>query len=274
MLQYWQLLNLDKRETLGQCGDFPEFLASPSTPDAILPLFASNMLSHPSSWAGDRVICISDYAITYPKGLLTDKELDEIEDMYLDEDNGDEYAGDDPAPTLFSFAEEWYFLRQSHLSGPSGSQNQFRKGGIGKDAKKAWYLRNLTKKEYVRSDLLGDCPQLPWQTDSDPSQSNSEERSTNSNNAIRGLCQALLLCTSWSSELETIIAPLSPKGGKPKAAAGEQEKIDVGQGKWAGDRLDIRCASELDKADLESWKDVSVEVGKELGIVWKTLGVF
>lgn len=137
MVQYWQVLNLDKRQTLGQesWGEMRDIMMS-GTPEAL----ASQLRAAKSgSWAGDRIVIISDYALTYPEGMLTPRERDEVEDMYLDGEG--DYDDDDPAPTLYAFAEEWY----------AGVPVAFGEAGTG-----AEYLLNATKKEYVRSAALAE----------------------------------------------------------------------------------------------------------------------
>ena len=225
MVQYWQILNLDKREALGQepWGELRDIMLS-SMPDALFfqLVRAGANDPHPvadanAKWAGDRIVVISDYALTYPEGMLTQTERDEVEDMYLDSEEGD-YEDEDPAPTLYGFAEEWYSaIPLGYVRGEEG-------------AGRVWHLRNLTKKEYVRSDAVAAvCPEK------------AKER------FAPGLGHALVVCGCWTDEVEVFA------------------KEEMGQGSWAGCRVEIRPAGD----EPDGWKDVSEQVGRKLAAVWE-----
>ncbi|KAK2463854.1 hypothetical protein APHAL10511_004159 [Amanita phalloides] len=158
MVQYWQVLNLDRRELLGQepRGEIADILLS-GVPDALVSHLRVEEAQR-GRWAGNRIVVVSDRAVEYPEGMLTAQEQEEVEDMYLDEKGEGEYDEDDPAPTLYAFAEEWYTAVTAE-NGP---------GRAGKE----WHLRNLSKKEYVRSD------------------------------GVAGLGQAVVVSTCWTNEEE------------------------------------------------------------------------
>ncbi|KAF8632085.1 hypothetical protein AX15_002061 [Amanita polypyramis BW_CC] len=266
MVQYWQVINLDKREALGQepSGELADIVLS-STPDALFFQLVhisaaargasdrndntasvnanpnANANARRGSWAGDRIVVISDYALTYPEGMLTQKERDEVEDMYLDEE--DEYDDEDPAPTLYAYAEEWYpivpaeFVREEGtLFGPkttvAGDESADRGAGA------VWHLRNLTKKEYVRSDAVASaCPE--------------KVRERFGKVVAPGLGHALVVCGCWTSEVEVF------------------GKEEIGQGTWAGGQIEIRLAGEVQEEVLvDGWKDVSEQVVRKLAAVW------
>jgi hypothetical protein len=187
MVQYWQVLNLDKRQTLGQesWGEMKDIMMS-GTPEALVDQLRA---SKNGSWARDRIVIISDYALSYPEGMLTPGERDEVEDMYLEGEGEGEYDDDDPAPTLYAFAEEWY----------KAVPVAFGEAGTGVE-----YLRNATKKEYVRSDAVAAVVPAGVKAQ-----------------GAGGLGHAAIVWASWTSDVEHV---------------GSEA---VGGGSWAGDRLEI-----------------------------------
>lgn len=300
--QYWQVLNLDRRETLGQdsWGEMHDILQSAAPDGLIYQLIATddrsskplddislvtgtklnsldnptdpnnnppsnlsfidprNDATGPGGWSTDRIIIISDYALTYPDGLLTKSEMDEIEDMYLDDSEDEEYEEGDPAPTLYSFAEEWYgvvpvkFLARGDVAGGKESEEQGRgpKEDKGREEQEQeqpiLHLRNLAKKQYVRSDVITRiCP----------------ERITSQVADLKpvapGLGHALVVLTCWTSEVEIF--------------GEEVDEVEVGKGTWAGDRIEIRVVKKGSDKEKEEWKDVSEEVASVLDVVWKSL---
>lgn len=64
-------MNLDKRQTLGHWGKLPEFFFGNR------PALIGGMLE--SAWAGDRIICVGDYIEDWPDGLLSQREVEEME---------------------------------------------------------------------------------------------------------------------------------------------------------------------------------------------------
>jgi hypothetical protein len=214
-IQYWKALNLDKRETLGKesWGEFGDIMLS-GTPESLV----SQLLSDSAqSWSGNRIVICSDYAFSFPDGLLTPREMDEVEDMYL-EDREMEYDDDDPAPTLYAFAEERYEVVVPVKMPTTTSE------GV------KYYLRNLDKKQYVRSDAVAkECP------------AGVKEKGGES-----GLGHVVVIMACLTDEEEEI-------GGEK-----------VGNGSWAGDRLEIR-----EEISRESgWRDVSEQVIERLRRIW------
>ena len=132
MGQYWKVINLDKRQTLGHWGKLGEFLFSPS-PSWLVELLARPMepldtstrgVNCVGSWAGDRIICVGDYIDDYPKCMLTKSET-----KVLRETN------------LCDFASEHY--EELHPSGFTFP----RSAAFSTD--RIWILRNLSKRQYV-----------------------------------------------------------------------------------------------------------------------------
>ena len=183
------------------------------TPESLV-----SQLSDSESWAGNRIVICSDYALSFPDGLLTPSEMDEVEDMYLeDRDLEMEYDDDDPAPTLYAFAQEWYKAVSVKIPNPTSGSEGVR------------YLRNLDKKQYVRSDAVaGECP------------GEVKEKGAES-----GLGHVVVIMACLTDEEEEI-------GG---------EKF--GDGSWAGDRLEITGSS-----GERGWRDVSEQVVERLRRIW------
>ncbi|KAF8344569.1 hypothetical protein F5887DRAFT_970580 [Amanita rubescens] len=209
-IQYWKALNLDKRETLGKepWGEFSDIMLS-GTPESLV----SQLLG---DWSGNRIVICSDYAFSFPDGLLTPREMDEVEDMYL-EDGEMEYDDDDPAPTLYAFAEESYKVVVVPVKIPPTTSEGVK-----------YYLRNLDKKQYVRSDVVAkECPE------------EVKEKGGES-----GLGHVVVIMACLTDEEEEI-------GGEK-----------VGNGSWAGDRLEITEESSV------GWRDVSEQVVERLKRIW------
>src|ERR1700734_2431463 len=83
MGQYWKVVNLAKRQTLSwkHWGKLGECLFN-SLPDMLVPLLkqaahatnSNSALPPEKSWAGDCIICLSDYHEDRPSGLLSTAE--------------------------------------------------------------------------------------------------------------------------------------------------------------------------------------------------------
>ncbi|KAK0214386.1 hypothetical protein IW262DRAFT_1405821 [Armillaria fumosa] len=69
MGQYWNLINIDRRESLDHMGKLGEVFWRDYT--AVMALLAG-------SWAGCRIMCIGDYAEGCPSNVLTSEEVAEI----------------------------------------------------------------------------------------------------------------------------------------------------------------------------------------------------
>jgi hypothetical protein len=110
MGQYWRLINIDKRQRMN-LGKFGESYFDTGT---------SAYLCDPdvrSSWAGDRLILIGDYAQDIPAGIATD---DDTQDMFT-------YEGGNS--TRLAYPPHCYYRETSAL-------------------------RNLCTREYIRADLF------------------------------------------------------------------------------------------------------------------------
>ncbi|TFK73278.1 hypothetical protein BDN72DRAFT_214622 [Pluteus cervinus] len=170
MGQYWVLVNLDKCEASGHLGKLGEFwstgtghnlfsrllvIPSESDPDETVKAISTSLSgSQPvnvGDWAGDRIICVGDYASSYPEGLFTKEELDTLNTKYE--------------------GSLWSLVGEEHWPRP-------KRCGWGRSPKfeGEWVLRNLKKKVYLRLKGLeeGNCggveqvllAYISWSTDS------------------------------------------------------------------------------------------------------------
>jgi hypothetical protein len=141
MGQYWKVINLDRDETMGVWGKLGECLFD-TTPSMLIlflgvPTSPITSSSHSrgqpiGSWAGDRIICIGDYAEDYPPDLLTAGEVASLK-AKLDED--------DSAINLYCITDDF------HHCPTISTPEELCTDDI-------WVLRKLTKFEYVRADTL------------------------------------------------------------------------------------------------------------------------
>jgi hypothetical protein len=214
MGQYWQLINLDKRQTFGHWGKLLEFIHS-SEPSTVVPYLTIPITALPASvenshligsWAGDRIICVGDYVDSYlPDGMLTEDEINE--------------AGE---KNVYEVAREYTEVTSFDLPRLPDA--------FGHD--RVWVLRNLSKREFVRNNALGDkTTNILGPAGGDP-----------------GLGDALLSRICWSSD---------PSGSKDLCD-------DITYGVWAGDRFDIQPIDTVENED--DWKDVSEEVAEDVAV--------
>jgi hypothetical protein len=112
MGQYWVLINIDKKEK-SYWGKFGEFYFS----TGISAYLCGPDAKSSTSWAGDRLILVGDYADDIPAGIAEDNDT---QDMFT-------YTGGDPT----SRSHRW----DCHYEETS-------------------VLRNLCTREYIRADLF------------------------------------------------------------------------------------------------------------------------
>jgi hypothetical protein len=78
MGQYWQLINIDKREKIPLNGwKWGEFYIN-------FPYEAIQCLAWGNSWSGDRILLLGDCAYCFPPGVLKETELEELNPDKLD----------------------------------------------------------------------------------------------------------------------------------------------------------------------------------------------
>ncbi|KAK0220857.1 hypothetical protein EDD85DRAFT_1028711 [Armillaria nabsnona] len=124
MGQYWIIVNIDRREHLGNWGKLSESFEARDSLDIIFLLA--------DSWAGCRIICLGDYMIKCPPNVLTSEELAEIEKL---PENTETEGG----KTLYALATGHY----KHVSYRIRWRNL-----------RGMVLRNRTKRVYVRRDAV------------------------------------------------------------------------------------------------------------------------
>ncbi|PPQ75376.1 hypothetical protein CVT26_015509 [Gymnopilus dilepis] len=138
MGQYFMFANLDAHQSTGYLGKLGEFfydaidflylIAVPACPLERTGWSNSKALDnhpvYPGSWAGDRIICLGDYAETWPEGKL--------DDSNLSEETPGEFTESATEIRTRDFSYDWK-LKEAYPSD------------------RVWVLRNLTKKVYVRS---------------------------------------------------------------------------------------------------------------------------
>ncbi|KAK0484298.1 hypothetical protein EDD18DRAFT_1196941 [Armillaria luteobubalina] len=123
MGQHWQIINIDKRENLGDWGDLDEFFATPNRSADLI-----SLLADPSGWAGCRIMCIGNDMKKCPPGVLTSKELAEIEKL----------------PNTW-YGKTLYTLAAGYFREARPWPHRNSSGTV---------LRNLTKGIYVRGDVV------------------------------------------------------------------------------------------------------------------------
>lgn len=240
MGQYWQVINLDKRQTLGDWYKLGECLFD-TTPDVLVGLLEQPIASeasldrhsHSSSlvekfWIGDRIICLGDYHEDLPIGLLSQSEQAELDKAELDEAELNE-AGDSDGGNgmnLFLFAENKYYKPEYRYHDHILTKNsQLR------------VLRNLSKHEYVREMAI---------------KVDGIDHGYYPSHAV-GFGEVVLSRISWSTS----------------NSCGMAYNGDIHRGVWAGDRFDITTVDQIELADggIE-WTDISREVATEMSAIW------
>ncbi|KAK7436707.1 hypothetical protein VKT23_018961 [Stygiomarasmius scandens] len=80
MGQLWQIVNLDKRQTL-KCEFWEQFFYPNGLATLLRVDFNNDAPSEhgSASWVGDRIVCVGDYTDEMPAGLLTEKEMRQAE---------------------------------------------------------------------------------------------------------------------------------------------------------------------------------------------------
>ncbi|KAF5379397.1 hypothetical protein D9615_006659 [Tricholomella constricta] len=225
-----------------------------------------------NSWAGNRLICIGDYASMddLPPGMLANGEREFVEEIFKD---GRHPGIFDKLSKLQAKDPLFYIHRKKRLyqrdvydlhdfwskigGGYSGTENpdmsmedaetldqlvQQLPGPPNGDIKKLYggdyVLRNLTTKEFIRGDAIRDLRGAP--------------------EYLHGVSfdHALIIRITWSSD--------------PSLSYGYDGPIQIHRGKWAGHRFDLFKTESVSNEEgaIDGWKDVSREVLDELVEVW------
>ncbi|PIA12568.1 hypothetical protein COEREDRAFT_51894 [Coemansia reversa NRRL 1564] len=185
-----------------------------------------NIIMHEKSriapWAGERIICIGDYADDCPEDFLTDEEINDIDNINLYE-----YCGNFEKPIVYKQLKPEYYTRAyRYISKSNLGINllekllPINKPVYAEDSKSI--LVNLTTNEYVRASKIPRPTKFEFG-------------------------HILLLQICWSSDPSMSIAYNYPP---------ENEDKEIHRGPWAGHRFEITEIKNIDN----TFKDVSDEV--------------
>ncbi|KAF9073888.1 hypothetical protein BDP27DRAFT_1416955 [Rhodocollybia butyracea] len=202
------------------------------------------------SWAGSRIICLGDYARDLPQGLLSEEEMEKLEE------NADEMEEEGEDITDVSLLNRSLMVYQAQAASPwageelissTRSRLTFRHKGFWEATPVArawlsldlkdftlrraqstspedrWMLRNLTKKEFVIKSKGG---------------------------TSEGFTQVLLSLISWSDDPSVSMV------------CDEADAEQLIRGPWAGDRIDVTLYSLHEQKKNTGWKNVTDEVLK------------
>jgi hypothetical protein len=199
-------------------------------------------------WTGESIICVGDYveAGDHPPGLFTEDERSELQQL-LDEgrpitllDYVHEYTEINvslPTTLLRQLLSKGYY----RMPDSGGSEiietvhpefSQFYPEDV------PWILRNLTTREYVRSDAIAMKP----------------EHIHGPNIDFLGFGEVVLSRICWSSDPSVNMA----------------YNGNIHRGVWAGHCFDITTRARHEQDVKEEWKDVSEEVAKEIASIWES----
>jgi len=218
MSQQFSLFNLDKKQHLAKSGKLPELICRGIPPALVTLLLKPGKSSKPSipdvgAWAGQRLICAGDHMEQCPAGIINEEEEAEVQ-RYAEEKES-------KSATLYHFASDTF----TKIPLPSFDADKFDSG------RQVWVLRNLSKRVYVRADVLAGKP-----------------GATGPFLEPFGFGDLLLTNITWSTD---------------------KINMDYGHilvlGPWAGDKFDIvpwDVAKKDIKKEKKAWKDVSEEQAK------------
>ncbi|PFH49923.1 hypothetical protein AMATHDRAFT_48337 [Amanita thiersii Skay4041] len=217
------MANIDKRTAYGG-GKFGEFCfdSESEIPNLLLkPPFP--IIGGPGSWAGHRLLTVGQYAHSLPPNVFTEAEKAE---MYRYHELVESDYRDAEGPYFYDFAGDLY------CRGNIPDYEQVPKlPNLSPSV--VWVLRNLTKRVFVRADVLaGDLNVVgpyfgPF-----------------------GFEQLVLFNTMWSDD--------------PSCNMHHDEELVPGP--WCGDRFDI-TTSDVVESDARAWEDVSKEMRKKAEMV-------
>ncbi|KDR76476.1 hypothetical protein GALMADRAFT_139403 [Galerina marginata CBS 339.88] len=220
MARTWRVVNLDRKQTDDR-GEELDILFSRQTvaifyiaiPDFSVP---QNHLPNkylPGSWVGDRLICIEDSMVEeLPDGCISREEIDFYQGRRPVEIKHTPEAG---APSSLSalVINSFEKLSLKRVNLHVTNRQRF-------DEHRVWVLRNLSKRQYVRSRLLQDpsMPPSPW-----PVQ------------VLKGFTGLGLVLQSrilWSR-------------ASSQTLGGSGFHLQERRGAWAGDRFDVRLSDDV-----------------------------
>ena len=264
MGEQWQLVNIDKNEgkdvekssELFLSPDYDTLMRLMIPPGSPHPHPVNQLEIHnpndalPGSWAGDRLIWLGS-AGDLPEGVITPHEAQRLKEIaktgtYLEKDT---YGREHPECLLHGRilsgsvtkplpSVRMYQLPVRHLMDPNI----------------VWALRNLTKKEFVRSNGIPTYCAIG---------NYSMHLSYNRHKGYHGcpgLGQVLFLRTRWSGDPEDI------------KTANLQDVFP--RGDWAGDRFDMRVYEDVaEDMTLDGWSDSTRPMARAIYALYKRLNL-
>ncbi|KAK4153722.1 hypothetical protein C8A00DRAFT_43418 [Chaetomidium leptoderma] len=227
-------------------------------------------------WAGESIVCVGEDVKPgdYPPGLFSAEELDALQktraDLWMPDDDHLEYVKCNESFTLFHFAspsvsvleevgdvsaEAWRMYCHCRDRAKHGDPAlEAKLGGPALEATRSeiiatastytpqdqpWILRNLTTKEFVRSEAIAI----------------KAEYVRGPNIAVLGFGEVVLSRICWST---------SP-------SIGMTDTTNISRGVWAGHCFDITTlARHEDDTGGAEWSDVSDEVAREIANIWES----
>lgn len=199
-------------------------LVIPARPTPITPYGPGDTVYY-GSWAGDRIICLGADSGQFPDNILTDSDIERLNAFRQTKESFNEL-------NLVDLFRESSTLKRSTTvpaEDPYGSLD-------------IWVLRNLSKREYVRSNgipYLCDDGKLVY-------------LQCVGLNGTPGLDQVLLSRIGWSANNSINMAYEGP--------------LQLHQGPWAGDRFDVQVFDDVVESmrDEGKWLDVTRIAAKDM----------
>ncbi|KAK2596216.1 hypothetical protein QQS21_006364 [Conoideocrella luteorostrata] len=211
-------------------------------------------------WANQKIICVGDYVRCddLPRGMVLSQEWQEWLESFEREESEDEEPKDDGPVTLYHIVCSF---RQQRVESVHSIRSDldlqlfdmevyddpaFR---VYKDFARSlreddffpknedWILRNLTTKQYVRSDAVALNPKYI----------------NGPNIGLVGFGEVVLSRIAWTSD----------------PSVSMQNDTDIHRGRWAGHCFDITTMARHQRKTLgQIWTDVSEEVAQEIDLIW------
>ncbi|OJD29702.1 f-box domain containing protein [Diplodia corticola] len=210
------------------------------------------IMSHLGTWAGERIVCVGEgvHVGDYPPAMYTDDErvrnreqLDEMTLWEFQECEGFNQVVRVRVPDTFyrqlKHPDTASSLRQlgSYASCVLAEARPDLRSFYPDD--QPWILRNLTTKEYVRSEAIALEPEHIHGPHID----------------YIGFGEVLVSRICWTADGTTI----------------GMESKNIRRGVWAGHRFDITTLARHNKETKKGdWRDISKEVAEELAEIWET----
>ncbi|KAF2967267.1 hypothetical protein GQX73_g6324 [Xylaria multiplex] len=214
------------------------------------------------TWSGENFVCVGEKVKPddYPAGLFSAEELDTLRPLRTDVCHGGWYWNCNEPFALSHFRSptvsdiiDYVDFRDEALSILELCESRAKSKDPTFAARlqqiipehstyfpqdQPWILRNLTTKEFVRSEAIAVKPEYVW----------------GPHIHRIGFGEVLVIRTCWSGSRTA--APLDSETGSPL-------------GVWAGHRFDITTlAKHASETDSSGWSDVSGEVRREITQLW------